>query len=248
MTLTDFFAEYHKVAVAFSGGVDSAYLLYEAKKAGIEVTAYYVRTQFQPQFEYEDAKRLAKELAVPVKVIEFDILQDETIKSNPCNRCYFCKTHIFSKITKAAREDGYTLVADGTNASDDADDRPGMKALTELSVCSPLRECGLTKDEIRRRSKEAGLFTWNKPAYACLATRIPSGERITEEKLQRTEAAEGFLSELGFADFRVRTLGNSARLQVKQEQFPLALEKRNEIVTELKTYYDSVMLDLEGRK
>ncbi len=248
MTLTDFFTKYHKVAVAFSGGVDSAYLLYEAKKAGIEVTAYYMRTQFQPQFEYEDARRLAKELSVPMKVIEFDILQDETIKSNPCDRCYFCKTYIFSKITEAAKADGYTLVADGTNASDDADDRPGMKALTELAVRSPLRECGLTKDEIRRRSKEAGLFTWDKPAYACLATRIPSGEQITEEKLQRTETAEGFLSGLGFADFRVRTIGNSARIQVRQEQFPLAFEKRNEIAAELKKYYDSVMLDMEGRR
>ncbi len=248
MTLTDFFTEYHKAAVAFSGGVDSAYLLYEAKRAEADVTAYYVRTQFQPQFEYEDAKKIVRELGVPMKVIEFDLLQDETIRRNPGNRCYYCKRHIFSKIIEAAKAEGYALVADGTNASDDVDDRPGMKALAELSIRSPLRECGLTKDEIRRRSKEAGLFTWDKPAYACLATRIPSGERITGEKLQRTEAAEAFLSELGFTDFRVRTIGNSARIQVRKEQFPFVFEKREEIATELKKYYDFAMLDLEGRQ
>ena len=247
MTLTDFFIRYPKVAIAFSGGVDSAFLLYAGKCAKAEVTAYYVKTQFQPQFEYEDAKRLAEELAVPMKVIELDILQDEIIKKNPDNRCYFCKQHIFSAILQAAKADGYELVADGTNASDDAADRPGMKALAELSVRSPLRECGLTKDEIRRLSKEAGLFTWDKPAYACLATRIKSGEPITEEKLKITEAAEGFLTGLGFSDFRVRMIGNMARLQVKKEQFAFALEKKEEIVTELKNYYDAVMLDLEGR-
>lgn len=247
MTLTDFFTRYPKVAIAFSGGVDSAFLLYAGKCAKADVTAYYVKTQFQPKFEYEDAKRLAEELAVPMKVIELDILQDEIIKKNPDNRCYFCKQHIFSAILQAAKADGYELVADGTNASDDAADRPGMKALAELSVLSPLRECGLTKDEIRRLSKEAGLFTWDKPAYACLATRIKSGEPITEEKLKITEAAEGFLAGLGFFDFRVRMTGNMARLQVKKEQFALALEKKDIIVDELKKYYDVVMLDLEGR-
>ncbi|MGN0427304.1 MAG: ATP-dependent sacrificial sulfur transferase LarE [Agathobacter sp.] len=247
MTITDFFTRYPKVAIAFSGGVDSAFLLYAGKCAKADVAAYYVKTQFQPQFEYEDAKRLAEELAVPMKVIELDILQDEIIKKNPDNRCYFCKQHIFSAILQAAKADGYELVADGTNASDDAADRPGMKALAELSVRSPLRECGLTKDEIRRLSKEAGLFTWDKPAYACLATRIKSGEPVTEEKLKITEAAEGFLTGLGFSDFRVRMIGNMARLQVKKEQFALALEKKEEIVTELKNYYDVVMLDLEGR-
>lgn len=247
MTITDFFTRYPKVAIAFSGGVDSAFLLYVGKCAKADVTAYYVKTQFQPQFEYEDAKRLAEELAVPMKVIKLDILQDEIIKKNPDNRCYFCKQHIFSAILQAAKADGYELVADGTNASDDAADRPGMKALAELSVRSPLRECGLTKDEIRRLSKEAGLFTWDKLAYACLATRIKSGEPVTEEKLKITEAAEGFLTGLGFSDFRVRMIGNMARLQVKKEQFALALEKKEEIVTELKNYYDAVMLDLEGR-
>lgn len=148
---------------------------------------------------------------------------------------------------KAAAEDGYTLLLDGTNASDEEGDRPGMRALRELSVRSPLRECGLTKDEIRMLSKEAGLFTWNKPAYACLATRIPSGERITSEKLTATEESEKYLFSLGFIDFRVRRMGDAARLQFPETQMEEVLARRSEIITELKKYYSAVLLDLESR-
>ena len=123
-----------------------------------------------------------------------------------------------------------------------------MKALTELSIRSPLRECGLTKDEIRRLSKEASLFTWDKPAYACLATRIPTGEAITLEKLQRTEAAENFLSSLGFADFRVRSREGMAKIQVTAEDLPRIIENREAVFEELKRYYKEVTLDLEVRK
>ena len=140
------------------------------------------------------------------------------------------------------------MLIDGTNASDDAADRPGMAALRELSVRSPLRECGITKDEVRALSREAGLFTWNKPAYACLATRIPTGETITPEKLQKTERAEAFLESLGFRDFRVRLMDGSAKLQLREEQFPLLLEKRKTINDKLKTDYRSVVLDLEVRE
>lgn len=248
MNLTEFFTENKRVAIAFSGGVDSAYLLYAAKQAGADVCAYYVKSDFQPEFEFEDAKRLAAEQDAKMKVIELDVLSDEAICENPKNRCYFCKNVIFSNILAQAKEDGFTIVADGTNASDDAADRPGMKALKELSVRSPLRECGLTKEAIRKLSKEAGLFTWDKPAYACLATRIPSGERITKEKLVRTELAERYLSTLGFVDFRVRTMGNSARIQVREEQFLLAVDNREKIKNKLKEGYDFVMLDMEGRE
>lgn len=248
MNLQEFFRSNPKVALAFSGGVDSAYLLYAAIKYGAQVRAYYVKSAFQPQFEFEDAKRLAEMLGANMRVINVDVLANPTVAENPADRCYHCKKVIFSTIMKSAFEDGFTVLMDGTNASDDAGDRPGMRALRELSVRSPLRECGLTKAEIRRLSKEAGLFTWNKPAYACLATRIPTGETITAEKLQKTESAENYLFSIGLTDFRVRLIGECARLQVPAKQISLVLDKRQEILVELKKYYSAVLLDLEVRE
>ena len=247
MDLILFFAQNPKAALAFSGGVDSAYLLYAAKQAGANATAYYVRTPFQPQFEYDDAVKLAQELKMPMRTIGMDVLEDPNVVANPANRCYYCKRRIFTAILEAARADGYSLILDGTNASDDASDRPGMVALRELEVRSPLRECGLTKPEIRRLSKEAGLFTHDKPAYACLATRIPTGVAITLEALQRTEAAEEYLKKLGFTDFRIRLMGSAARIQLPESQIPLLLQNRQEILTNLKQSYSAVLLDLEVR-
>lgn len=247
MNLQEFFTENPKLALAFSGGVDSAYLLYTAMEHGARIRAYYVKSVFQPQFELDDARRMAEELGADMRILDVDVLTDPAVADNPPERCYHCKKAIFTAIAKAAAEDGYTVLADGTNASDDAGDRPGMRALAEMSVRSPLRECGLTKDEIRRLSREAGLFTWNKPAYACLATRVPTGVRITEEKLQKTEAAENYLSSIGLTDFRVRLFGNAARLQVTEEQLDTVLDKRTEILGELKKYYDAVLLDMETR-
>ena len=247
MDLPAFFKENSKAAVAFSGGTDSAYLLYAAKAAGADVRAYYVKSAFQPRFELEDAKRLCAKLDVECKIRTVDVLADKAVRENPADRCYHCKKLIFTTIAKAAAADGYELLLDGTNASDEEGDRPGMRALRELSVRSPLRECGLTKEEICRRSREAGLFTWDKPAYACLATRIPTGEEITEEKLESTEAAEDFLFSLGFTDFRVRRFGEAARLQFPQEQLAEALKRREEIVKELRQYYKAVLLDMEAR-
>ena len=248
MELKQFFEAHPEAAIAFSGGVDSAYLLYEAMQFGKRVKAYYVKTAFQPQFELEDAFRLAEELGADLQVLEVDILCEPVIPANPADRCYYCKKELFSRILKAAQEDGFPVLLDGTNASDEVSDRPGMRAISELSVRSPLRECGLTKAEIRQRSKDAGLFTHDKPAYACLATRIPTGEVITQEKLQRTERAEAFLSQLGFRDFRVRCQGNTAKIQVRETNLSLLMQHREAILTELKKYYTSVLLDLEVRK
>ena len=247
MDLNQFFQENNRVALAFSGGVDSSYLLYAAIQAGADVTAYYVKAAFQPQFELDDAIRLAEELKANMKILYVDVLSDEKVTANPADRCYYCKQNIFNTILKAAAEDGYEVLLDGTNASDDAGDRPGMRALKELMVRSPLRECGLTKAEIRRLSKEAGLFTWNKPAYACLATRIPTGEVITKEKLEATEKSEGFMMDLGFSDFRVRQRNGEAKLQLKEEQLPLFVKNRQSILDTLKQYYKEVVLDLEVR-
>ena len=248
MTLQEFFAENARAAIAFSGGVDSSYLLYAAVQCGADVHAYFAKTAFQPRFELDDARRLAESVGAKLTVLELDALSSEDVARNPANRCYYCKKVIFNMIMKAAAEDGYTVLLDGTNASDDAGDRPGMKALQELQVKSPLRECGLVKSEIRRLSKAGGLFTWDKPSYACLATRIPTGCEITAEKLQKTEAAENFMFSLGFSDFRVRMMPNgAARLQVPAAQLPLVMEKHEEILAELKKSYPAVLLDLEVR-
>lgn len=247
MNLHEFFIDYPKTAIAFSGGVDSAYLLYAAKQHAKEVCAYYVKSAFQPQFEMDDALRIADELDVQMKIIELNVLADEKIAANPWNRCYYCKKQIFAAITKQSQEDGFTVLLDGTNASDDEGDRPGIKALHELNVLSPLRLCGLTKSEIRKLSRKVGLFTWDKPAYACLATRIPTGQPISETLLHRTEMAENYMFAKGFSDFRIRTVGETAKIQIVERQLPLLLEKRNEILDELKKYYQSVCLDLEMR-
>ena len=248
MDLQQFFKENPRVAIAFSGGVDSSYLLYAALRYGARVRAYYVNSAFQPRFELEDARRLAGDLHADLRELQVDVLSSPTVTANPPDRCYHCKRVIFRTIAAAAAEDGFPVLLDGTNASDDAGDRPGMRALRELSVRSPLRECGLTKAEIRRLSKEAGLFTWDKPAYACLATRIRAGEEITLQKLKQTEKAEGFLFGLGFRDFRVRMVGNTAKLELRETDLPLLLENREKIVTELRKDYDSVLLNLEVRK
>lgn len=247
MNLTQFWKENPKAAIAFSGGVDSAYLLYSAVQSGANVKAYYAKTAFQPAFELEDAKKLAAQLGAEMEILTLDVLSVPKVAENPANRCYYCKTAIFSAMTAAAKRDGFSLILDGTNASDDASDRPGMQALRELFVRSPLRECGLTKTEIRRLSKEAGLFTHDKPAYACLATRIPTGDIITRSKLARTEEAEAYLHSLGLRDFRVRTLGDTARIQVTESDLQTVLKNRDAIVSHLKKLYSGVMLDLEVR-
>lgn len=248
MTLEQFFAENPKVALAFSGGVDSAYLLYAARTSGAEVCPYYVKTPFQPRFEYDDALHLAQDLGATMTTLELDVLADCAIAANPKNRCYYCKKKIFTAILQQAKRDGFPLVIDGTNASDDCADRPGMQALLELGIRSPLRECNLSKTDIRRLSKEANLFTHDKPAYACLATRIPAGTEITPDLLAKTERSEAYLKALGFADFRIRYSGDSAKLEIRQEQLPLLLSQRETIVAELKKDYTTVLLDLEVRQ
>ena len=222
MTLQSFFRENPVCAVAFSGGVDSACLLHAAVMYGERTAAYFVKTPFQPDFELADARQTASRLGAALKIIEFDVLTIPEIAANPANRCYYCKHALFARLIRAAKEDGFPIVLDGCNASDDADDRPGMQALRELGVRSPLRECGLSKSDVRGMAREAGLAVWNKPSYACLATRIPAGTVITAEDLRRVARGEGLLAELGLSDFRLRLRGADALLQVRQEQMSLA--------------------------
>ena len=248
MDLKQFFADHPKVALGFSGGTDSAYLLYAALHYGAEVRAYYVKTAFQPQFELDDATRLAKELNADMKVIELDVLSDDTIRNNPADRCYYCKQKIFSALLAEAKKDGFTTIIDGTNASDDAGDRPGMRALKELQVLSPLRLCGITKAEVRALSKEANLFTADKPSYACLATRIPTGVSIDAETLTKVEQAEEALKALGFSDLRVRVFHGAAKLQLPESGIEKALSCYPLIQNELSRYFSDVLLDLQPRK
>ena len=247
MNLTEFFKENSKVAIGFSGGVDSSYLLFAGIRAGADIQAYYVNAAFQPQFEFDEAKKLANLIGAKMKVLELDVLSHKTVLENRADRCYHCKLAIFGSLVAQAKADGYPLIIDGINASDDASDRPGMKALEEMEVRSPLRECNLTKDDIRKLSKDAGLFTWDKPSYACLATRIPTDYTITGEMLQRVEKSEDALFALGFSDFRARVYGNAARLQFPQSQMLRALEKRAEILEAIKPHFPIILLDMEGR-
>lgn len=247
MDISSFFHQNPAGALAFSGGADSALLVWAAAKYGENWRAYYVRTAFQPAFELEDARRVAKLCGLPLTVLDLDVLQNGTVAANPADRCYHCKRAIFSAILDRAKADGYTLVVDGSNASDDASDRPGMRALRELEVRSPLRECGLTKADVRRLSREAGLPTWDKPAYACLATRVPTGTALTVDLLGRVEAAEDALRDLGFRDFRVRLRDGAALVQVTEEQMDLAFQRRRDIRDRLAPLLGGAALDLTAR-
>lgn len=235
-------------ALAFSGGTDSALLLAAAVKAGCRVQPYFVHSAFQPGFELEDAERLCAQLGVELRVLEASPLEDEQVRANGPLRCYYCKRMIFSALVSAAAADGFSEVWDGTNASDDASDRPGMRALAELGVKSPLRLCGLTKADVRRKSRELGLFTAQKPAYACLATRVPTGTPLEAETLRRVEAAEGALMAMGFSNLRVRVLGRLGRLQLPAGRLEEAARRHKEITGALAPWFDGVLLDLAPRK
>lgn len=247
MELREFFERHPKCALAFSGGTDSALLLCEARRLGADVKAYFVKGPFQPQFELEDARRLAKELGAEMEVIETDVLALPEVAENGPRRCYYCKRAIFSLIFERARRDGYDTVIDGTNASDQVDDRPGMQAIAELGVLSPLRMCGVTKAQVRELSAEAGLFTARKPSYACLATRVPTGTAITREALGKVERGEEALREMGFSDLRLRLEGTGARLELPAAQLPALVQNRERVLKALLPSFSRVTVDLAGR-
>lgn len=246
--LNRFFAEHPRAALAFSGGVDSAYLFYAASRADCDVQAFFVDSAFQPAFELADARRLAQTLRRELKVVELDILACPEAAANGPRRCYYCKRAIFSALWQEARRFGCELLLDGNNASDDAGDRPGMQACRELQVVSPLREAGLTKADIRALSREAGLFTWDKPSYSCLATRVAQDQTITKDLLQRIESGENTLMELGFSDFRLRVRGECALLQVTAGQMDKARSAWDTIERRLNPLFPQINLDKEPRK
>lgn len=247
MTLKDFFDLHPKCAIGFSGGVDSVFLLYSAFKYGADVKPYFVKSAFQTEKECEEASEIAKKFGFDLKILEVDVLADINIRKNDAMRCYFCKKELFTNIIKAAQLDGYDVILEGTNLSDDIEDRPGYWAIKELGVLSPLRECQITKDMIRSGLKDAGVNIWNKPSSACLATRVPCGTEITEQNLFKAKSAEEVLRNLGFTDFRVRILGQTAKIQLNEKDFVLLHDLRHEIVDGLSGWFEDILLDLKER-
>ena len=236
------------LAVAFSGGVDSTYLLHKAALAGKEkVTALIMKTPSVPKRELDEAVTFCKSRGISFFVLSADPFSAAGFRENGRDRCYICKHFLFSTLLEKAKEERIPFVADGTNADDRKEFRPGLRALKELDIRSPLAEAGLTKKEIRELSEKEGLPTWNKPSFSCLVTRFPYGEELTVEKLRRTEAAENLLAELGFTQRRVRVHGNLARIEVLPAEIPLLLERRDMIssrLEELGFLYTTV--DLKG--
>lgn len=247
MTISQFFQENPAVAVACSGGVDSALLVAISSKYAQKITAYFVQTEFQPTVELEDAQQVCDQVGVALKVIRLSALSNETVANNPKNRCYHCKNMIFSAIIQAAQGDGYTVILDGSNLEDDPVNRPGMAVLAEKGVLSPLRLWGMTKQQVRQEAKQWNLPVWHKPAYACLATRVAENRKITLEMLKNVEFAEEFLKGFGISDHRVRLTDRGANIQVPQSQFEIILINRVEIFEKLSPFFQQITLDLKGR-
>ena len=240
----------HRLAVAFSGGVDSTFLLYAAKKAlGENAAAFTAVSAFFPLRETEEASAFCREHGIRQALVDYTPLEREEIARNPKDRCYHCKKALFTKLLDLSREQGFHAVAEGSNLDDIGDYRPGMRAVRELGILSPLLEAQLTKGEIRELSRRFHLPSWDKPSFACLASRFVYGERITEEKLHMVDAAEELLRSLGFAQFRVRIHGRMARIEVLPEQIAsLASDEiRRKIAGALHALgFSYVSVDLDG--
>ena len=248
--LMDYLASLGSLAVGFSGGVDSAFLLAAANEAlGDSLIAVTARSLFVPEVDLDEAIAFCKERDIRHFVVDFDPLADDTVRSNPADRCYHCKKIVFGAIIEKAREQGISYVADGSNADDISDYRPGSRAVEELGIVSPLQEAGLTKAEIRELSKSMGLPTWKKPSAACLASRIPYGEELTAEKLARIDAAESFIRSLGFTNLRVRSHGDLARIELAPDETGRMADDdlRKTVSAKLKELgFTYVTVDLEG--
>ncbi|MBQ9562296.1 MAG: ATP-dependent sacrificial sulfur transferase LarE [Lachnospiraceae bacterium] len=238
------------LAVAFSGGVDSTFLAKVAHDVlGERMIAVTVQADWVPERETKEAEEFCRAEGISLHKVSVEQREVPGFTENPPDRCYLCKKALFTRIKEVAATQGISVVAEGSNMDDLGDYRPGLKALGELDVKSPLREAGLTKAEIRAYSKELGLPTWQKPSFACLASRFPYGERITAEKLHMVDEAEQLLMELGFAQFRVRIHGTVARIEVKPEEFGKLLEEtvRRRVTGHLKELgFTYVAMDLTG--
>ena len=248
--LKDILEELDSFAVAFSGGVDSSFLLYVGSKIlNKNVLAITVRADMYPAREINEAEKIAGDLKLVHKILEVDEYSIRGFVENKEDRCYHCKKAIFETIISEAKKENIAIIVDGTNFDDLDDFRPGMTALRELNIRSPLKEAGLTKDEIRQLSKDLNIPTWNKDSMACLASRIPYNTEITRDKLSRVEKCENYLRDLGYRGFRVRYHNDLARIELKKEDLRdfLDFEYLEDIIGYFKRVgFKYITLDLEG--
>lgn len=239
------------VAIAFSGGVDSTFLVAVAKEVlpSNKLLVLTAISDFFPLREMDEAKEFCANRKINHIIVPIDILHNDAVVKNPANRCYLCKSAIFTQLKKIALDKGFEHIVEGSNLDDMGDYRPGLQALSEQNIKSPLRDCNLFKQDIRDISKEIGLPTWDKPSFACLASRFVYGETITKEKLMMIDKAEQLLLNLGFRQFRVRIHGNLARIEILPEDFAKIMvdnvrQKINNEFTEMGFAYTT--LDLKG--
>lgn len=248
--LKELLKSYGSAAVAFSGGVDSAFLLYVAKEAlGDRLVAISAKSSSFPERELKEAKEFCKTHQIRHVIFESEELEIEGFAQNPKNRCYLCKHGLFEKILKIAAEEGMAEVCEGSNLDDNGDYRPGLQAIAELNIKSPLRSAGFTKEDIRALSRQFGLPTWNKQSFACLASRFVYGETITREKLGMVDKAEQLLIDLGFRQVRVRIHGTMARIEIMPDEFEKLISKdiRDQITKSFKEFgFTYVTMDLTG--
>lgn len=236
------------VAIAYSGGVDSTFLVNVAQDVlGEKAIAVTATSSTYPKRELEQAKQLAKNIGIKHVIINSEETEINNFSKNPTNRCYFCKKELFSKIKQIANEENINYVLDGSNVDDTNDYRPGIKALEEFGVVSPLKEAGLTKKEIKELSRKMNLDTWDKSPFACLASRFPYGVEITKSKLEQVEKAESFLHALDIKQFRVRYHNEIARIEVSKNDFQHILKNSDEVVKKFKELgFKYITLDIEG--